>query len=181
MDSDVLEKERGITITSKYTSFQYGRYTMNAVDTPGHADFGGEVERCALSLSLPCWRNTPALLLLRFCPMVLPCLLGAQGTPKGPHLLLEWPGHATALVAAWRLLFKSLIWLLVQDTGHGGRRGAAGGRERGPLAADALCGREGAARWHPAHRGAQQGAVHVLFSSLKHGVAGYLLCAGHGC
>ena len=46
MDSGVLEKERGITITSKYTSFQYGGHTMNAVDTPGHADFGGEVERC---------------------------------------------------------------------------------------------------------------------------------------
>lgn len=47
MDSGVLEKERGITITSKYTSFQYNGYTINAVDTPGHADFGGEVERCA--------------------------------------------------------------------------------------------------------------------------------------
>ncbi|KAK9808999.1 hypothetical protein WJX72_007651 [[Myrmecia] bisecta] len=45
MDSNALEKERGITISSKYTSFQFGEYTMNAVDTPGHADFGGEVER----------------------------------------------------------------------------------------------------------------------------------------
>ena len=45
MDSNALEKERGITISSKYTSIQYGQHTINAVDTPGHADFGGEVER----------------------------------------------------------------------------------------------------------------------------------------
>lgn len=45
MDSNALEKERGITISSKYTSFVYKGHTINAVDTPGHADFGGEVER----------------------------------------------------------------------------------------------------------------------------------------
>ena len=45
MDSNTLEIERGITISSKYTSFAYKGYTINAVDTPGHADFGGEVER----------------------------------------------------------------------------------------------------------------------------------------
>ncbi|CAL4324249.1 translational GTPase TypA [Buchnera aphidicola] len=45
MDSNDLEKERGITILSKNTSIQWGKYKINIVDTPGHADFGGEVER----------------------------------------------------------------------------------------------------------------------------------------
>lgn len=45
MDSNDLEKERGITITSKNTSIIWKKYKINIVDTPGHADFGGEVER----------------------------------------------------------------------------------------------------------------------------------------
>ncbi len=45
MDSYELERERGITILSKNTSVQYGDCLINIVDTPGHADFGGEVER----------------------------------------------------------------------------------------------------------------------------------------
>ncbi len=45
MDSMDLERERGITITAKATSVRYGDYKINIVDTPGHADFGGEVER----------------------------------------------------------------------------------------------------------------------------------------
>jgi len=45
MDSMDLERERGITIASKNGSFIYGEYHVNIVDTPGHADFGGQVER----------------------------------------------------------------------------------------------------------------------------------------
>ncbi len=45
MDSNDLEKERGITILSKNTSVHYGDVKINIIDTPGHADFGGEVER----------------------------------------------------------------------------------------------------------------------------------------
>lgn len=45
MDSNELEKERGITILAKNTAIKWGEYRINIVDTPGHADFGGEVER----------------------------------------------------------------------------------------------------------------------------------------
>ncbi|HFC6885286.1 TPA: translational GTPase TypA [Neisseria meningitidis] len=45
MDSNDLEKERGITILAKNTAIDYEGYHINIVDTPGHADFGGEVER----------------------------------------------------------------------------------------------------------------------------------------
>ena len=45
MDSNAIEKERGITILAKNTAIMYGDTDINIVDTPGHADFGGEVER----------------------------------------------------------------------------------------------------------------------------------------
>ena len=45
MDSNDLEKERGITILSKNTAIKWGEFKINIIDTPGHSDFGGEVER----------------------------------------------------------------------------------------------------------------------------------------
>lgn len=45
MDSNDLERERGITILSKNTSIMYKDTKVNIIDTPGHSDFGGEVER----------------------------------------------------------------------------------------------------------------------------------------
>ena len=45
MDSNDIEKERGITILAKTTAINYNNYRINILDTPGHADFGGEVER----------------------------------------------------------------------------------------------------------------------------------------
>ena len=45
MDSNEFEKERGITILAKCTAVNWQDYKVNIIDTPGHADFGGEVER----------------------------------------------------------------------------------------------------------------------------------------
>ncbi len=53
MDSNDLEKERGITILAKNTAIKWNDYRINIVDTPGHADFGGEVERVMSMVDSP--------------------------------------------------------------------------------------------------------------------------------
>ena len=51
MDSNALERERGITILAKNTSIHYNGVKINVVDTPGHADFSGEVERVMMMVN----------------------------------------------------------------------------------------------------------------------------------
>jgi len=54
MDSNDIERERGITILAKNTAIKYKDYKINIMDTPGHADFGGEVERIMLFIFNRC-------------------------------------------------------------------------------------------------------------------------------
>src|SRR6267154_1801739 len=61
MDSNVLEREKGITILAKNTSIRYHGVKINIIDTPGHADFGGEVER-VLGMAEGCLLLLDALL-----------------------------------------------------------------------------------------------------------------------
>ena len=59
MDSNDLENERGITIMAKATSIAWKDTRINIVDTPGHADFGGEVERILSMVEAPSCLSTP--------------------------------------------------------------------------------------------------------------------------
>ena len=59
LDSMDLEREKGITILAKNTSLQYKGVKLNIIDTPGHADFGGEVERGLTMVEGCCCSSTP--------------------------------------------------------------------------------------------------------------------------
>ena len=73
MDWNDLEMERGITILSKSTSLKWDNTRLNVVDTPGHADFGGEVERIlsmvdgVMLVRVTCVRSTRAMLSVSSC------------------------------------------------------------------------------------------------------------------
>lgn len=79
MDSNDLERERGITILSKNTSITYKDTKINIIDTPGHSDFGGEVERIlnmvegVLLVVLFCTLSSLEFHLFKYCPCIYYC------------------------------------------------------------------------------------------------------------
>jgi len=72
MDHNDLEQEKGITICSKITSIEYKDHLINLIDTPGHQDFGGEVER-----------------VLNMVDGVLLIVCGTEGTKRQTKYVLE--------------------------------------------------------------------------------------------
>ncbi|NBV42880.1 GTP-binding protein, partial [bacterium] len=81
MDSSDLEKERGITITSKNGAFYYKGFRINIIDTPGHADFGGQVERVL--------KMADGVLLLKALALDLPVIVVVNKIDK-PAARIDW-------------------------------------------------------------------------------------------
>ena len=101
MDSNELERERGITILSKNTAISWQGWRINIVDTPGHADFGGEVERVlsmvdsvlllvdAVEGPMPQTRFvTKKALALGLKPIVVVLLMGCSTPKEKRHISL---------------------------------------------------------------------------------------------
>src|SRR5256886_17128709 len=91
MDSMDLERERGITIMAKNASVRYGDYKINIVDTPGHADFGGEVERVLKMVDgvmLLVDAGEGCLPQTRFVPRKA---FEARPTPDSIATIIQWP------------------------------------------------------------------------------------------
>ena len=130
MDSGDLERERGITILSKNTAVMYNGIKINIVDTPGHADFGGEVERVL--------QMVDGVLLLAFVPgfpaneIVLPIAVmgylaqGSLGDSLGlaqMHALLTANGWTWTTAVSAVLFFllhwpcSTTLWTIRRETG----------------------------------------------------------------
>ena len=104
MDSGDIERERGITILAKNACTYYDGVKINIVDTPGHADFGGEVER-----------------VLKMVNGVLLLVDAAEGCMPQTRFVLQKALQQLRRVWLWDLLLSLLVLLRQQGRGRGGR------------------------------------------------------------
>ena len=114
MDSNDIERERGITILSKNTAVHYGNTKINIIDTPGHADFGGEVERVL--------KMVDGVLLLAFVlgfpanEIVLPiAVMGylAQGSLSDVPVLAQMHALLAANGWTWTTAVSAVLFFLL--------------------------------------------------------------------